>query len=394
MTVTQQGVLCMIKSAITGQCDPLPEDFQLLPAAKLMRAQGLIAMCYAAVQNYGLEPDSELMTSLRDQYCVSFLRSEQQMNQIALICKAFEENAIDYMPLKGSIIKPLYPDHAMRTMSDADILIHDEEYDRIAPVMEKLGFRETGESDHEHIWKNKQLMVELHKRLIPSYNKDYYSYFGAGWDLAKVNVGGHRWAMTHEDAFIYDTIHFAKHYRDGSANAHFLIDLWIQMRQYPDMDQAYIRQQMARIRMESFYDNILHVLKVWFEGGQWDEKADKITTVLFVESNQQMKEHQALAQDTRAVQASGSVKKAKKTRLWKKLFPSKEIMGYSYPQWKKVPLPIAWVMRWFYLLFCRGDAIEKLTAPKNKIDEAAVENYRQDLEYIGLEFSDQVVLPD
>ncbi len=394
MTTTQQGVLAMIKSAITGISDPLPEDFRLEPAMQLMFSQGLGAMCFLAAQNYGFDPNSETMLYLRDQYCFSCLRSEQQLMQIDRICQAFEQHGIAYMPVKGSIIKKRYPDHAMRNMCDADILIHDEEYDRIRPVMESLHFTETKESDHEHIWKIKGLTVELHKRLIPSYNKDYYSYFGEGWDLAKVNEGGCRWAMVPEDAFIYDTIHFAKHYRDASANAHFLIDLWIHRRCFPDMDQAYIRQQMTRLRMEGFYDNILHVISAWFENGPWDDKAERITGVLLNENLREQKDNKIIAKNTRAVQASGSVRKAKKNLFWQRIFPSKETMGYAYPQWKKVPLPIAWVLRWFYLLFCRGDALEKLKAPENRIDQQKVENYRQDLEYIGLQFSDQVVLPD
>ncbi len=394
MTATQQSVLCMVKSAITGVCDPLPEDFSLKPVARLMQAQGLGAMCYIGAQHYGISSDDAVFARLQDSYCYCFIRSEQQLQQIDRIFAAFEENKIDYMPVKGSIMKALYPDHAMRTMGDADILIRNKEYQRIRPVMEALGFDEVCESDHEHIWYHPQLKVELHKRLIPSYNKDYYSYFGEGWDLAKVHMGGCRWAMTHEDAFIYDTIHFAKHYRDASANAHFLIDLWVHMRTYPDLDQEYIRAQMHRLRMDAFYDNILRVIDAWFEGGPWDDKIEHITNVLFNENAKQHKDNKVIAQDTRAVHNAGSVKKAKRNRFFRSLFPGKQAMIQTYPQWRNVPLPIAWVMRWFHTLFCRRDAIKRQLTEKHEINAQDVENYRQDLEYIGLQFSDQVVLPD
>lgn len=39
---------------------------------------------------------------------------------------AFDAGGIDYMPLKGSILKDLYPRHEMRMMGDADILIRME----------------------------------------------------------------------------------------------------------------------------------------------------------------------------------------------------------------------------------------------------------------------------
>ncbi len=390
MTTTQQAALCLIKSAITGIADPLPEDFRLRAAVQLMFSQGLGAMCHLGLQNYKLPLHPKMQEFLEDQYCLTHIHSQQQMEQIQAICDAFEKNAIHYMPVKGSIIKPLYPDHAMRTMCDADILIHEEEYERIRPVMQALNFQETGESDHEHIWENQHLTVELHKRLIPTYNKDYYSYFGEGWDLAKVQ-NGCRWAMTHEDAFLYDIIHFAKHYRDANVNAHFLIDLWIHIRSFPDIDQIYIRNQMRRMRMEAFYDNILLVIRAWFENGPITDRVDKITDILLDEHPEQKQEHMALAKNTKAAQEAGSASKARLRRLLIKIFPDKEHMGFSYPQWKQLPLPLAWVLRWFSLLFRRKNSGK---AEHHAITEQDMESYRQDLEYIGLEFSDQVVLPD
>lgn len=389
-----RDVISLIKSAVTGKSHPLPEDFQWNPAIKLMFRQGLGAMCYSAARNYGMEPDGELLTFLFDQYCILAVQSMQQLEQLDALYKAFEENGIAYMPVKGAVTKSLYPDHAMRTMSDGDILIRQEEYDRIRPVMRQLNFREAGESDHEYIWKNDALTVELHKRLIPSYNKDYYSYFGEGWDLAKVNVGGCRWAMTPEDAFLYDTIHFAKHYRDADVNTHFLLDLWIRLRSFPDLDQAYIRRQMARLRMEKFYDSMLGVIQAWFEDGPWDEKTQHITEVLFAGDPRQAQRNAAIAQSARAAQAAGSVRRARSTIFLRKIFPAKENICYSYPQWKQVPLPFAWVLRWFGLLLHRRDTVLREAAKHNQVTTQDIESYRKDLEYVGLEFSDQVVLPE
>lgn len=331
------------------------------------------------------------MQYLQDMYCVALISSERQLELIQSISQAFEENGIDHMPVKGTLMKALYPDHAMRYMCDADILIKEEQYPNIHPIMESLGFKETGESDHEHIWKHPFLMVELHKHLIPSYNKDYYSYFGVGWDLAKIQ-NGHRWSMTREDAFIYDTIHFAKHYRDASANAHFIIDLWICLRTYKDLDRTYIRQQLGRLKMEAFYDNIIRVTQAWFEGGSWDDVVERITEILLDEDKKQKKQRREIAGDTRAVQAEGSVKNAKRMRVFHRIFLSKLQMANAYPQFKDLPLPIAWVARWFSSIPKWGKAIRQ---EKNKnISEDAVENYRKDLEYVGLQFSDNVALPD
>ncbi len=387
MTVEQKIAIQLLKSAITGEPGELPNVYHMGTVQNLMLKQGVITMGYIGAVNNHYPTEKPLMIHLLDYYCCATLQSERQLYMIDRICSAFEENGFDYMPVKGAIMKHLYPNHELRGMSDADILIREEQYPQIRAVMTDLGFEEVGESDHEHIWSHDHLTVELHKRLMPTYNKDYYSYFGVGWDLAKVQ-NGHRWSMTHEDAFIYDFIHFAKHYRDGEGNCRFVVDLWIHMRSFPDLDMDYIRHEMVKMHMGAFYDNIMNLIKAWFYDGPWDEKTERITEVLFSD-DEQKKEANLLAKNVRSEQNNGTAKR----RKLQIIFPDKEHMRWSYPKWKKIPLPIAWVLRWFDILLFRRNVI-KNKASETKVTQAEIDHYRKDLEYVGLEFSDGIVLPD
>ena len=62
----------------------------------------------------------------------------------------------------------MYPYPEMRAMSDLDIFIKTEEYDKIKVIMTEMGYTEGSESDHELHWHNDRLCIEFHKRLIPS----------------------------------------------------------------------------------------------------------------------------------------------------------------------------------------------------------------------------------
>lgn len=392
MTTSVQAAIALIKSAITGQMPVMPEDYSMKYAQRLLKEQGLLSIGYVGAVNCGYPAEEKLMQFLTDYYCMAVVQSEQQMQQIQAICDAFEEAGIDYMPVKGAIMKTMYPSHELRSMSDADILIRQEQYPQIQPIMERLGFHAAGESDHEYIWESEYLKVELHKRLMPTYNKDYYGYLGEGWDLAK-QCSGHRWSMTEEDAYIYNFIHFAKHYRDGEGNCRFVIDLWVHQRCRPDMDMTYIRRRLADMKLQTFYDHIIGVMQAWFEGGPTNEVIEWITGVLFNIDEQQRKEAQTAAQNVRYIHDYGSEKKAKRGRLMTQVFPDRDHMNWSYPQWKKVPLPIAWVLRWFYLLFAQPQTLKKnRKAPV--ITSQRSDSYREELAYVGLEFSDGVALPD
>lgn len=115
--------------------------------------------------------------------------SETQITELVRVLDAFETHEIHHMPVKGAILKGLYPQAEMRRMGDADILINYEQYEDIRRVMADLGYEELYESDHELVWNHDLMRIELHKRLIPSYKKDYYQYYGDGWQLAKKNGG-------------------------------------------------------------------------------------------------------------------------------------------------------------------------------------------------------------
>ena len=69
------------------------------------------------------------------------------------------------MPLKGCNMKALYPSPELRVMGDADILIRVEQYDRIRPIIQSLGFEEYGDIFYEegipHIMMKKLVIILL-----------------------------------------------------------------------------------------------------------------------------------------------------------------------------------------------------------------------------------------
>lgn len=382
MNVTQQAAIILIKSAITGQPQNLPEDFQLPKAANLLYKNGLVTLGYAGATVCGLDPDSPVMSKMQEIYCVEFLRSERQLENLDRFYQALEEKGIEYMPVKGAVMKHIYPAHELRTMSDADILIHAEQKDVICSVMESLGYQFCSESDHEWNWANSDLKLELHKRLVSSDEKNYYSYFGDGWEWAKAKEGC-RWSMSQEDAFIFEFSHFTRHYCKGGIGVRHLVDLWVHLYNAPNMDKAYVRQQMDKLRLGAFYDNVMAVIQAWFYDGPWTKEAEYISEFVFgqgtVSHNEEVANNAIAGSGT-----SGNAKQGKFRILMRRLFPARKHLDWNYPKLKKVPLPFAWVARWFSLLTKR-DVVQKRLNQMHEITDDTVNAYRQSLEFVGLE---------
>ena len=280
MTTTQQAAICLIKSAITGNAVALPEGFSISKTAGLLHQNGMIALGYAGAVNCGIDETSGTMKKMQDMYCMEFICSERQLEKLNEFFQALEDNGIEYMPVKGAVMKYIYPAPELRPMGDADILIRTSQRDQIEKLVTKLGYTFQSESDHEWNWFVPNLKLELHKRLVSSDEKNYYSYFGDGWDWAKTREG-YRWAMSQEDAFIFEFSHFTRHYCKGGIGVRHMVDLWVHLYNAPNMDKAYVRKQIAKMHLEAFYDNVMTALNAWFYDGPWTDEAAYISDFVF-----------------------------------------------------------------------------------------------------------------
>jgi len=386
MNDVQQGIITLIRSALTGQALSVPEGFDLETAYPQILRHGILTLTYDGAVLCGIDRKLPVMRRLFQGYVKALMHSEQQLQVLEQVCAAFDRIGVDYMPLKGATLKALYPRPEHRLMGDADVLIRTEQYDQIRPILLELGLEEQVESDHELIWRCPSLHLELHKRLIPSYNKDYYRYFGDGWQLANIR-NGCRWGMTHEDAYIYLFTHFAKHYRDGGIGCRHLVDLWVYRQAHP-LDEAYIAAQLKALQLFTFEQNIRAVLAVWFEHAEETEKTAFITDVIFQSGAWGSREAHAASLGTKNAAISGSIQKGRMMRAVQVIFPGAAAMRHRYPILEKHPglLPLLWPVRWGSVLLLRREKLRQQYEELQMTNAAAVQTYQQALQYVGLDF--------
>ncbi|MBO5440477.1 MAG: nucleotidyltransferase family protein, partial [Clostridia bacterium] len=180
----ETGILTLINNALKGENQPLPEGFDYSAVYQFGVKHQILPMLY-----YGGASDIKLISSDIDNKMLFGTMqltalSENQLYEIDRVCKEFDKNGIEYLKLKGSIIKRLYPQGEMRVMSDADILIRKNQMDEIENVLPNIGFVYKYTSEYEWVWSNENLTMELHTGVVAEREKDFYEYFGDGWKLA------------------------------------------------------------------------------------------------------------------------------------------------------------------------------------------------------------------
>ena len=363
MDITQKTVISLIKSALYNIETVIPEGFDWEEFKKLVSRQNIAGLMYFGLYNSGYEIPQWLVTNFQ----LRMHLLENLWYKSNEICEAFEKEGIEYIPLKGIILKDLYSSPHMRQMSDVDILIRERDYrKKIRPLMLSLGYTEGTESDHELHWIKDNQTIELHKRIIPSYNKDFYRIIGDGWD----------WVQNNRYAYIFT--HFAKHYRDRGIGIKHIVDLEILRNQATD-------KGLNELHLTSFYENVQRTLDCWFRDREFDDVTTRITETVFKSGEYGTNETSVKSQSLKKVNdANGNYRKARIKDFINKLFPSYSVMRRRNPILNKLPILLPFI--WIWRIICSPFTGKAQKAYRENKAITANTDYKEELNAVGLDY--------
>lgn len=385
LTSFEKDIISIINAALEGGVPTLSGELDFKRLYGFSKSMQITPMIVAGLEGVDGAFNSDDGKRLLKSAIAYTFYSDNQDYEIGAIKKRFDEAGIEYLMLKGTVLRSIYPRKEMRLMSDADILIKEEQYQKISEIMTSLGYTEKLESDHELVWnKGNNLHIELHKRLIPSYNKDYYAYFGDGWRLATLKSGT-EWKMSDEDCFIYTFVHYAKHYRDGGIGVKHVCDFYLYMKKYPNLDWKYIEKELSSLQLLRFWQNTKTLIDVWFSGRECDERSAFLTHKIFSGTAYGTAEAHLLSQ---GLKISKKTKNVRAERLFMSIFPAFSTMQQHYKFLKKAPflLPLTWGLRWLKIIF----QPKKFAEQKRKLQALSSDNissYQTELDYVGIDFN-------
>ena len=390
MTDFQRDVIALIKSALTNEKVNISDDLDWQKVLRLSKSHRIGIVLYYGIVNSQIDLPKDVSEIFQRDTIRSFFISKNQVSAISQLLNEFENNGIDYMPVKGSILKMVYPKPELRPMGDADILIKKEQYSKIKPILEKLGYEYSAESLCEFIWKKKgQLYLELHKTLVPEVVEDYYAHFGTGWGSAIKSSGyKHRFELSPEDHYLFVFTHFARHYRAAGIGIKHFVDIWMYNKIYNNMDYDYINAKLEEIGLKEFHKNILETLGVWFENKENTEMSDFITSIIFSSGAFGLRSKAILSEAVKRKGKDGNIASAKRSKLIWLVFLPYKLMCLKYPILKKAPilLPAFWAIRAFNALLLKTNKVKKHLDGINALDNKEVEEHKQALNFVGLDY--------
>lgn len=382
MTAFEKDIVSLVRAALIGEKPVLSAGVDYARIFEFGMRQQIIYLLYAGLCRVdGFEESAAGMNFLQAA-CSAMAAGVRQQQEIEQLRTAFSAHSIDFMPLKGTLLRALYPTPEMRQMSDADFLIREAQEEAAAEVMRALGY--TGEA-HEVVWqKPGALTVELPHDLIAEKHADLHAYYAAYdiWAHAKP-VAGSEYRMTPEDEYIFDFLHFVKHFRTSGAGLRHVIDLYLLKARGPALDGAVLRDCFTALGCMEFYRNICALTDCWFGQGTETAVIGRIVSLLFAGG---IYGDAKTAERTRHAHYREQYRFAGAANWLHTACPPLAQQKKRYPILKKAPflLPFTWILHGFVVLFRRPATIGSVTDAARKIDRDTDNNRFAELTAVGL----------
>ncbi|WP_434798713.1 nucleotidyltransferase domain-containing protein [Terrisporobacter vanillatitrophus] len=218
MDLVQKQIIKYIKTTINGKkmnIDKKQEiDWQRI--INLSREHKVEALVYSAIPSEIKNSIPEdLLNFWKKEVFISGVTQQQHIKEVEKILHNFNEENIEVLVLKGLVIRDLYPSPTIRTMSDADIVVKEEDLEKSIELILNRGYVEIEQSPSHFVYsKGGCLPIELHWNLADEhFFKQITKFEEDMWhNVEEVNIGSAvAKTMSLEDLAIFQCIHMAKH---------------------------------------------------------------------------------------------------------------------------------------------------------------------------------------
>jgi len=319
---------------------------------------GVMNLLYYAVRKMpkDQQPDERTMRMLKQNTYACIVREARQSQILHELFKLFEQRRIRCVPLKGAVLKELYPKPEMRNMSDIDLLIDGKQAKDVRGCFEELGCTMTkyDMGDTDQYLTPEGLNFEVKKTLVAeSFNEATKQFTGKLLSFA-VPIDGHQYIcrLPNEEHYAYLLCHIVKHLINGGVGIRPIMDLWI-CNERMHLDREKLNSLLSKLDLNDFAQKVEHLANVWF--------GHEIATQLDHELGDYLLESGAFGTHEQRV-VDRMLKEKKGNRFiytLKRLFPPYKRMRRYFPSLKYCPilLPFYWIWRWIRAILFRRKAI-------------------------------------
>ena len=309
----------------------------------------------AHLVGYVLERLGRTATPTEQEYIRLYMfavgRCERSVQELSEISRVLGAHGIAHLPLKGAVLRELYPGRWMRTSSDIDVLVKKEHIENVRELLQtELGYEFDQASDHDLAFTAPGGdRFELHFSLIED------GVVGRAdeplrdvWQYASATPGQpYRMALSPEMFYYYHIAHMAKHFVQGGCGLRPFADIWVMLGKL-SMDRAACERLLEAGGLTRFARHAEQLARVWFGGQSHTDVTRRMQAFLLTGGEFGTYENRAaVAQNKKG----GKVRYAL-SRIW--LNYRQMCVFYPSLKGRAYLLPVYEVWRWLRLIFGGG----------------------------------------
>ena len=313
---------------------------------RISKYHSLRSFFYQVVTALKLDVPQECLSKLEQDYLLNVRKAVSFEEERKALYGYLNEHGIDYLPLKGIIIKDYYPDQFSREFADNDILF-DEKKDKLVKEFfvkrdyEVEAFRK---SNHDVFQKKPFFNFEMHRALFGETGDNglIIKYFNSYLNKSLIKENKEHY-LSDEDFYIYFTAHSYKHYHGSGCGIRTLIDYYLYVKK-SNLDFDYINKELEKLNLVDFSNQIRTISQKVFDDEHLSEEEEQVLLYIASSGTYGTLEHSV---------AKGVKAKGKFGYFISRIFPPYCFYKYAYPWAYYCPIliPFAWLARFFRVLF-------------------------------------------
>jgi hypothetical protein len=270
MNITQEILVNLLSSAIRAESPEIFENEAIDWKAVYEEAQlhDVHPLLFPVINNLKMvqAPDSALMSEWQRSTLLAGTSQIQHIYQASKILDLMSSAGIPVIILKGLILRDLYPEPELRTMGDADILIHKKDMEKVKALLEKMGYHDDGcSAKHIHFSHENYPIIEVHWTLVDSNKFKTAEWFDtAVWENAVPYTicATPTLVLSKENELLHVCLHMAGHLMSSGFGLRQLCDLVLLIEHNKEsVNWASFIESIKACGLESFFYALLEICK-------------------------------------------------------------------------------------------------------------------------------------
>jgi hypothetical protein len=350
------------------------EDYKLL--CLLAKRHSVTNLLYLASKDDPALPD-DLRRALENMLFTSMRQQLSQEYEAERVFAALEKAGIRFLPMKGIVLRPLYPKPEMRISCDVDVFYDKAERARVGAIMAELGYEPDGADANHEGFKKGMVSIEMHHNLMTHF-ETVDAYYDNIWERL-IPVSDYRYQMSDEDFYIYATVHTMKHFAVGGTGIRSVLDVFVYLAAKPNLDMAYIERELQSIGLLEFHRTFLQLADAYFGGKALPSALQDVSDYILGSGT-----YGVFSQSVANIAAS---RKGGKLGFYlRRAFPAYRLMAEKYPSLRRFPpaLPVYWAYRLCVAAFGREHQLGREVRAVNSLDKAEQKRLDGIMAQVGL----------